>query len=154
MLRTVRSFRQLRRILAVAIALAFSARTIEAMVPDVHDGDAAGRAWTSVGSSLTGGESPSALACRTASESDGRRGSAVDAVVASSPRCEGDGREHGATPPAHAFHLEHCGHEHTATPAAVPRLEVNEHWAGTTPITRVAMLRSVRSAPALRPPIA
>jgi hypothetical protein len=40
MIRTVRSLRVLRHLLAVAIALAFSANVLEAVIPDVHDGDA------------------------------------------------------------------------------------------------------------------
>jgi hypothetical protein len=40
MIRTVRPLRLLRRLLAVVIALAFSANVLEAVAPDVHDGDA------------------------------------------------------------------------------------------------------------------
>jgi hypothetical protein len=40
MFRTVRSLRLLRQLLVAAVALAFSASVLEAVAPDVHDGDA------------------------------------------------------------------------------------------------------------------
>lgn len=56
MFRTARFVRLLRQLLTVVIALALSASVLEAVVPDVHDGDAAATTTALHDGSDSGGE--------------------------------------------------------------------------------------------------
>lgn len=162
MLRRLRTVSLIRLVFSLLVALALMAGSLEAGLPDVHERlDEAARSVPVLGS--VGSESPSAV---FASVRDERN---VDACVStpdapeatceampSSTLSEGpQGDQHRESrAPAHAFHLEHCGHAHNATRASSPQADepCTEH--APRPIAPIATLRSVASTLNLRPPIA
>jgi hypothetical protein len=104
------------------------AATYEALIPDVHDGDA-----------------PSALASDAGSDASDP---ADHSQRSPSQVPIGDG--HGSQ---HPVHVDHCGHNHLGgTPLAVSALAVSLlHKAN--PIGRHLALVSISESPLLRPPI-
>lgn len=136
MLRSLRSIPPIRRLLAVLVGLALMAGALEAGLPDVHERQAG--VWRSAaGVNAAGSESVSASVA-LAEQGPGQRGD----------------RPGQSPSPAHDFHVEHCGHAHTASRPSTPQADEPCLERARRPIARIATLRSVASTPSLRPPIA
>ena len=150
MLRLLRSITPVRRLLAAIIVLAISASSLEAAVPDVHDGSDAAHVASDVNGTGAG-------LLATACNSVGPRSDAATGVKhrIASANCEpGSDHRHDSGSPLRGCHVEHCGHTHAAQGATALELDVPRLHRAVGPSARIVTLLSITSAQTLRPPIA
>ena len=127
--RLLRLRHRTRNLLGVLFVFAFFANAYEALIPDVHDGDAV-----------------------TAAASG--HASASDAEAASS-RQHRPARSSMPDLPRHAQHVDHCTHSHVASVTAdQSALDDAPVMVSSTPSELESPLRGIAHAPGLRPPIA
>ena len=118
---------RMRNLFGVLFVFAFFANTYEALIPDVHDGDA------------------------TITASSGK-GSAADGVSASQEQRPA----HSSVPdlPHHAQHVDHCTHSHVASVSDhQSTLDDTPVALSAKPSEFEGSLRGIAHAPGLRPPI-
>ena len=162
MLRRLRAVPSIRWGFSFLVALTLMAGTLEAGLPDVHDrqGDVQ-RTVSALGA--LGSETVAEIAVvddgldvGACVQSPDAHEATCDAGSSASPSSSGGARgdERGQSrAPAHDFHVEHCGHAHYATRASTPQAAEPHTERAPRPIAHIAVLRSVASAPSLRPPI-
>lgn len=136
----IRRWSNLRRIVALAVALCVAAGPLEALIPDAHDGDAQSMVVTAT---VSDADAPVASAPATAPAAAGEMGTSTPA----SP----EGHRSTGT---HDVHVDHCSHSHlvaVAYEASPPTPQpVDRERARSADQTLVSVAR----APQLRPPIA
>lgn len=117
----------MRNLLGVLIVFACFANAYEALVPDVHDGDAA----------------------TVAVQQQAARAGAADVTPNQQrPECP-------AVPdvPHHAQHADHCAHSHVASLTCGVALGEPPVSEPSVPASAESALRGIAHAPGLRPPI-
>ena len=136
----IRRWGNLRRIVALAVALCVAVGPLEALIPDAHDGDAQPTFLNVV-------EAHPLVSVPPTNASELPTAREMDSSVPAAP----EGRR---SAPMHDVHVDHCSHSHLVavahaslpqSPRPVDRHHVQsaERW-----------LASVTRAPNLRPPIA
>lgn len=134
-----------RRVTAVFLMLCLAFFSAEALVADVHDGDAGATRPQLVGQSSSG-----APFAKTVVAS---RPGASPAVAQDPPNGETDELPSGA--PAHAQHVCHCVHAHGLVDPAADAAVASEEFHLSAPTVRgLRTPASLGREPQLRPPIA
>ena len=136
----MRSWINLRRVVALAVALCVAVGPLEALIPDAHDGDAQAMLVSVV-------ESEADLATLPSPAPKPATAGELDTFAPSVP----NGRR---SAPMHDVHVDHCSHSHLVAVAHAsspqsPRPVDRDHVQSTE-----RWLASVTRAPHLRPPIA
>ena len=134
-------WRAKRRLAALVAVLSLAFSWFEIAFPDVHDGDAAGTAVTTVvlasGGSGAGG---AAMADLDAAVSAGHEGA--------------PSRHSSSVPSPHRIHVDHCGHSHAGSTAERVSLPAPCVLPSAPAPSTVVMPPTVDLPPHLRPPIA
>ncbi len=143
------------RVVALVVAVCFASGTLEALIPDVHDGDAPAALPATEDAAdvhdVHGGD------VRASGDVRDAAAVAATASVASSDHAptpaapERDGHQFD---PTHVFHVDHCGHAHLAALSAAVDLPRPAPERAERRGTAGPMLVSIALAPRFRPPIA
>jgi hypothetical protein len=132
----LRSIRLHRLVASLVVAFAFLVSSVEVLLPEIHDGDAAAMAASATASCIPDHD--------------------VSATVVS--HVEGFGAQHHSDAPSvplshHGPHVDHCGHSHLVT-AVTSCANALGAAHPATPVTTMLTLTSVDFPPHKRPPIA
>jgi hypothetical protein len=142
-------------VIALVVAVCFASGTLEALIPDVHDGDAPAALLATGDTADAHDVRPSDL--RASGDVRDAAPVAVTASVGSTDHVptpaapERDGHQSG---PTHPFHVDHCGHAHLAALSAAVDLPRPAPERAERRGTAGLMLVSIALAPSFRPPIA
>jgi len=135
----------LRRVTSLAVAFCVASGPLEALIPDMHDGDSQPTIVTTADAQRISGGELGAV----------EHESTLPRAVADDFGSTGDPSESSRdSEPEHAVHVDHCSHGHTVALAASTTIRAT--GAPMRQCCRSADLElvSVNFAPRLRPPIA
>ena len=146
----------LRRVLALVCMACLASSWCEALLPDVHDGDAAA-AEVANSDAASHGRADAAFPVYAEALAVVPAALIVHGTVVATigeSGTEAPGSHDPSTPGSHKLHVDHCGHAHSMPPAAAGAAPppAPEHADG--PPATVAALTSVALSPHTRPPIA
>ncbi len=136
----IRRWSNLRRVVALAVALCVGVGPLEALIPDTHDGDAQSTVAPTVQAQV-------AVQAVDTSASGQMSVGAPDTSLPASP----EGRR---STPTHDVHVDHCSHSHLVAVAHGSLPQPPRPMDRQQVQSAECLLVSVTRAPQLRPPIA